>query len=331
MTTRFIANDDLWSEIQKQVNKAKSVMVAVAYFGQGASTLLPLKKNHEMVVDLSMKAVKEGITDPREVKKLIKKGVQVYTRGSLHAKIIITDNTLITSSANISNNSKNNLDEAGIVTNESVAIIKAREFFIKLCTEPVREKYLNTCIKAYNKNVKRKHISFSKRKSINKVLLAKVWFIGGLTELNLSDKNKKLIERVEKKAEKKLKNPDKTFVAWIRYPLKTKFVQNLREGDWVIKYFKGKDGHYVECPQQVLGIEMWKSESKKDYQIISLECPNNSEDMELKEFLKKVKKIEPNLYKKPKTRPITDRVNADYMLSLWTRSGRISKKRYLNS
>ncbi len=147
--TKFVSNDTLWQEIQTRVDKGKKVKAAVAYLGQKGSKLLPLKKGDSLVIDMSLSTVRAGVTDPREVRKLMNKGVKVFSRGSLHAKFIIIDKTLIASSANISNNSNKKLDEVGIVTTDAAAIRRALAFFEKLCTEPVRRQYLKACIKAY--------------------------------------------------------------------------------------------------------------------------------------------------------------------------------------
>jgi len=100
--TKFISNDTLWQEIQTRVKKGKKVKAAVAYLGQKGSELLPLKKGDCLVVDMSLGSVRAGVTDPREVRRLMNKGVNVFSRGSLHAKFLIIDKTLIASSANIS-------------------------------------------------------------------------------------------------------------------------------------------------------------------------------------------------------------------------------------
>ena len=100
-------------------------------------------------MDMSLGAVREGVTDPRAVQTLMARGVRVFTRASLHAKFIVTGQTLIASSANASHNSREALDEAGIITNDPAAVRRAVGFFEKLCTEPVRKKYLAKCIGEY--------------------------------------------------------------------------------------------------------------------------------------------------------------------------------------
>jgi hypothetical protein len=74
--TRFLYNDQLWNELQRCSN-AKNVCAAVAFIGTGGADLLPLKRRDTLVVDLSLTAVKQGSTDPREIKKFIARGVTV--------------------------------------------------------------------------------------------------------------------------------------------------------------------------------------------------------------------------------------------------------------
>jgi hypothetical protein len=147
--TRFLANDQLWHEIHTRIAGSKRVRAAVAYLGKSGATLLPLKCGDSVVLDMSLDTVRQGITNPHAVQTLIERGVSVFNRGSLHAKFLVIDNALIASSANASTNSKEFLDEAGIVTTDATAVQQATEFFDYLCTDPVGEEYLKQCIKEY--------------------------------------------------------------------------------------------------------------------------------------------------------------------------------------
>src|SRR5712664_1556260 len=86
--------------------------VAVAYFGQGAAKLLPLPNGSWLVVDASESAVKSGQTCPAELKKLLKRGVRIYSRKNLHAKIFVFGPKAFIGSANVSRNSASMLHEA---------------------------------------------------------------------------------------------------------------------------------------------------------------------------------------------------------------------------
>ena len=141
-TSRFITNNELWSEIHDYVAKVQHVSVAVAYFGEDGANLPPLKRGDNIVVDMSLGAIRQGVTNPRAVRTLMARGVRVFSRGSLHAKFIVAGRTLIASSANASHNSRSLLDEAGIITTDPTAVQRAVSFFEKLCTEPGGKKYL---------------------------------------------------------------------------------------------------------------------------------------------------------------------------------------------
>lgn len=328
--TRFLSNDELWNEIKSRVSKAKRVNAAVAYLGKDGSRLVPLKKGDRLVVDMSIGAVRQGITDPREVQKFMRRGVHVFSRNALHAKFMIIDNVLITSSANISMNSNSVLDEAGILTTDQVAVRRALSFFDKLCSEPVRAQYLKECIKAYQPP-KFKAAALPSRnpgKRRHRITQAKLWFVGGLRLVEVSKRDAVAVSKIEDRAEGKLSNPEKTSVTWVRYSRRLKFLDQLRVGDWIIQCLSDGKSRYVEAPAQVIGQDLYVSHNKKKYYMLMLESPDAGENISLTEFRHKVKKLEPNLDRKsPRTMPIADDDIADALLHFWTLSGRVSLRK----
>ena len=87
--TYFLSNDSLWNEIRERAKASKSVKAAVAFLGNGGADLLPLKKGDTLVVNLGLQTVRQGATSPREVQRLMRRGVMVFTRSNLHAKFFI--------------------------------------------------------------------------------------------------------------------------------------------------------------------------------------------------------------------------------------------------
>lgn len=330
VTTRFIRDNVLWREILACACKPDRKLAAVAYMATKSASLLPLQRGDRLVVDMSLDTVKRGSTDPREIRKLMQRGVEVFTRGSLHAKFIIAGKALIAGSANISPNSQNNLDEAGIITTEPVAVARAREFFDGLCTEPVRPEYLKRCIKEYRPpQFSGSATSEKRRRGPGRVVEAKLWFLGGLTELILSEADQKSMEKVEARAAKKLKNRARTCVTWVRYGgRRPKFMDQIRDGDWVVECTTDGGPRYVTAPAQVLRQDSWVSSKGARYETLMLEAPNSGETLPLSEFRKKVRRFEPALdQKNPRTRAIENDEHADHILQLWTQAGRISKLR----
>ena len=329
ITTRFLGNDNLWDELRDKVKKAKSVKAAVAYLGSGGADLLSLKKGDTLVVNMGMQTVKQGITSPKEVQRLMKRGVSVFSRTTLHAKFFICDKSLIVGSANISNNSQNVLDEAGSITNCPQAVRRADDFFDKLCTEPVRPEYLKKCLAAYkppkfnsDKVLKRSN------KSQKRVVSAKLWFVGGLIRGGVPKVEKAAAELIESQAKSRLTKPNGTSVDYTYFPSKTHCLENIRVGDWVVECVANADRkRFVGAPSQVIGLESYpRGQGERRYLLLKEES-KTAQEMPLKKFQRLIGKIAPNLaIERPRTSAITSTEVADAILSIWTPSGRIAKK-----
>jgi len=321
--SRFIANAELWSALRDHVTRAKGVRAAIAYFGRNGAKLLPLKKGDTIVVDMSLGAVRQGVTDPRAVRTLMQRGVAVFSRHSLHAKFVVAGRTLIASSANVSRNSREILDEAGIRTTDPAALRRAGGFFESLCTEPVGERYLGECIKEYRPpRFKAAADRTGRRGRSQRASEAKLWFVGGLAR----EEETPLMQRLEKRAQRRLRNPDKSEVGWIHYGRKPKFLRGFRLGDWVVQCIKDGNSRDVGPPAQVLSVEEGKSVRGKKYAAAMLELHINGESMTLGQFRKKIKAIEPTLdHPSPRTRPIPNNDHADRILRLWTAGGKIAR------
>jgi hypothetical protein len=135
----------IWSDLQTAAKKSnRPAAVAVAYFGKGASRLLPLPRGSRLVVDASDAAVKSGQTCPAELKQLLLKNrVLIYSAGSLHAKVFVFGSTAFIGSANASNHSANTLVEALVATTDPQVVKAARSFVQGLCLQELGPKELD--------------------------------------------------------------------------------------------------------------------------------------------------------------------------------------------
>ena len=320
----FLDRDQYWKEIAARVPSAKKVLAAIAYLGNGGADYLPLRAGDELVVDLSIGAVKQGVTDPREIEKLMDRDVHVYTRSNLHAKLIVIDHTVIATSANVSKNARQYLDEAGILSTSPAVVKAARHFIRSRCSEPVRRPYLEQCISLY------KPPTFKAAKTIpvpKKGKPAKVWFVGGLRYINV-DKDKEQIERLEKQAAQEMVDPDHCFVRWIRFSYHPKWFSDIRRHNWVVDCTRsGKRTFDVGPAVRVIRKRKYTTKAGKTYHMLMLESPIDGEYMTLTAFRERWRKVAPKGMQPPKrTKPITDPSLGDAVLRFWTRRGKISSR-----
>lgn len=322
MASRFLFNDTLWSELNDRIPKAKTVRAAVAYFATGASKILPLRKGDKLVVDMSLPTVRAGTTDPREVRKLLRRGVQVFSRTSLHAKFFIIDQVVIAGSANISGNARDNRDEAAVLTDDGAAVRRAVATFEQLCTEPVRKGYLDKCIAEYRppKFAGEANRSTSKRR---KPAQAKVWIIGGLQYREFPEDEAAEANRVLEEVSKKLRDFEHSVVDDTRYARKPSFCSKLREDDWLIVCVKDGKGFDVWPPARFMEVRTIARRGGKRRYMVTYEAPTGTTAIrwttlraEAPGSLLAVQRP------KPRTTPIVNEADADELLRLWDSRGR---------
>src|SRR4051812_11054218 len=149
MSTMFLSRD-IWPQLTKAARGSRRrCAVAVAYFGKGASRLLPLAKGSRLVVDASERSVGSGQTCPADLTKLVKCGVIVYSVPNLHAKVFVLGRTAYIGSANVSKRSSEQLVEAVIRTSEGKTVRAARQFVHENCLHELTPTVLKRLAKLY--------------------------------------------------------------------------------------------------------------------------------------------------------------------------------------
>jgi hypothetical protein len=324
--TTFLSNETLWQALPARINAARHVDAAIAYFGQGGARLLPLRKGDRLVLDMSLPTVRAGSTDPREVEKLIRRGVQTFTRRNLHAKLVVADSSVICGSANVSKRSQQVLDEVGILTADPSAVRRARQFVDRLCTEPVRPEYLKRCKRAYKPP--RFAGGANRKYGQERVKHAKLWMVN-LRESSIPESEVERYEHGEAKAAKLAKDNFRCKTDSFHWPYKPRMANELEMGDWVVQVMTYRDKSiFVYPPGQFLLTDHYIRNSGSDKQrwVFHLEVPRRGQRMEWKEFRRAVSSsVGAGNLRSPRTQSVRDVQVADRILALWTPGGRISK------
>jgi hypothetical protein len=327
--TTFLSNETYWETLSASIKAASRVDAAVAYFGQGGAKLLPLRRGDRLIVDLSPATVGAGGADPREIEKLMRRGVQVFTRRNLHAKTVIADNLVISGSANVSTRSQQLLDEAAILTNDQSAVRRAREFIERLCTEPVRLEYVEECKKLYRPprlNGKR----LDGRKDQQRATHAKLWIVNLHERNSLPESEQDRYEEGEAKAERLLKDNARSKTDSFHWSYKPRMATELELGDCIIRVVQFKDTRIsVYPPGQLLLIDSYVRDaaSGKERYVFHLAVSMREEQMSWDEFRRAAKSLlKPDKLASPRTRAIREIQVADGLLRLWTPGGRVSQR-----
>jgi hypothetical protein len=277
---------------------------------------------------MSPATVTAGSTDPHEIEKLIRRGVQAFTRRNLHAKIVVADKWVISGSANVSRRSQSLLDEAAILTTDRSAVRRAQEFIDRICTEPVRPEYLKKSKAIYmppRLNGQHTRGKDGQRRATH----AKLWLVA-LVESTIPESEVKRYEQGEKRANKLVKDHDRSSTDNFHWPYKPRMASELERGDWFIQVVKYKDKSLLAYPpSQLLHIDHYvrDRERGKERWVFHLEVPKRGETMTWKELCRAAKTVfGSSAPSTPRTRPVRDMQVADDLLSLWTPSGRVSRR-----
>jgi hypothetical protein len=325
MSSSFLFNATLWSEISTRVQPAKKVGAAIAYLGSGGARILPLRSGDRLVVDMSLRSVRAGSTDPREVKKLLRKGVEVFSRPQLHTKFLVIDTVVIAGSANISLHARGCLDEAAILTDDPAVLCRAQATLEQLCTEPVRKDYLETCIREYRPPLFAGQARGGVRRR-RKVVEAKLWLIAGLAHQDVPEREKDRTERATKKLTAMLVF-ERSEVNYLHYPGERKFFAQLRVGDWAIQCFSNSRGFEVLSPARFLGRDAYPRRNGKQRQLLFFEESQHAEAVTWSALRRAAPNIAALQGRTPRTKPIPSDSDADAILRLWDSRGRFRSKR----
>lgn len=326
--TTFLTNEDLWRTLQSRLKAARHVEAAIAYFGKNGAKLLPLRRGDRLIVDMSLSIVEAGGTDPREIEKLLDRGVQVFTRRNLHAKVVLADNHVISGSANISGRAKELLDEAGILTNDRNAVRRAREFIGRVSLEPIRPEYLEECKRCYRPPKLKSQRTTGKQRQ-QRVKHAKLWMVN-LREYEVPESELRRYEEGEAKARQQAQNAVRSTAASFHWPSKPRMASELELGDWILRIMKKRDGTIlVYPPGQFLLTDHYTRDlaSRKERWVFHLEIPRQGQAMTWDRFVRSVRTLPGlNKLKTPRSCPVRDVYTADQILALWTVVGRISRR-----
>lgn len=147
---RFLDRNALWSVLPRLAKAAKRPSyVAVPYLGSGAAKLLPLARGDVLVCALTEQNAKNGSVCPADLITLRRRGVSIYLQDDLHAKIFLFGGTAIVGSSNLSNSSRDILDDAALLTTNRTVTRQIRRWFAERTREPLTPEWLSHCIDIY--------------------------------------------------------------------------------------------------------------------------------------------------------------------------------------
>lgn len=244
-----LLTENIWESISKAASTDRKNYVAVAYFGTGGAKLLPLKKGDFMVVDASDSSVRSGATNPSELKKLLNRGVEIYSYPKLHSKVFLLGETLFVGSSNVSINSKDNLFEAVLETNQSLVLEQAEKYILTLTHSRITKEEIFRLQEIYkppkwiNAKGKEKKGEFEPR-----IYLMKI------EERRFSPGHELVLDHGRLESKKKgVSEEELEEYEWSGAP---RFVV----GDIALDYYSDKN--YFEPPKRIVHIEYWEGTNK---------------------------------------------------------------------
>lgn len=277
--------DGVWSRLTALARRHHPAFVAVSYFGSGASELLPLKARSRLVVKFDRESVLSGQVNPKEIIRLLKRGVEVHACANLHAKVFVFGNTAIVGSANVSASSANSLVEACVEINNRSFAISCRRFVESLAGDAVGLEFAKEMAQLY----KPPRMGRSRRKkgSKTKRVLPRhsdLWLVA-LIEDSWQDIDYENEEAGRSKAKRALTNPRKADIEAFLWQ-GGRLLDQIKTGERVLMNTQiSKRKTLVSPPGRVLSIRRYKA-GKRKRGIVYLEVPSNRRRRDLKSFIK---------------------------------------------
>lgn len=266
MSIQFLA-DDIWHQITLTAKGRRrgTAFVAVPYFGEAGSRLLPLRAGDTLLVNASEPAVKSGQTHPLALRRLLDKGVKLYTLGRLHAKIYVFGATAFIGSANASVSSRDELKEAVVLVRDSSIARAAGAHIQGLCTTPLLRRDLDRLAGLYRPPRRPR----GSKGTANSVRLAKPRvFLAQIVEAEVDTEYEKELKTGEREAKAEREESRSTIDTIWRRDLP------YRTGDTVIQVFETANRKlWVYPPAKVINRKVVPRANRK-MTFVYLEIPD---------------------------------------------------------
>lgn len=244
-----VLSSDLWTEIRKRARASKSRKGAIAY---ATRDLIGFRKGDSLVVDASVLAIKNGETDAPLLRKLHKKGVQIYDCADLHAKILLMDDVAVISSGNMSSSSQRRMVEAALISDHGSVVAGVASLIEQLIEQssPLdKERIAHLCkIKVIRRGGRNGAVPKRRRTRISK-LGNQTWIVG-VDEVKQDPKpeEQRLINRATRSLRDQLGVSDDDF-NWIKWSVRGRFARECRMGDLLIQICRSANS---KRPSEVL-------------------------------------------------------------------------------
>ncbi len=314
--TRLLKGREVWRTLTTLVSDARRTVAAVAYLGRAGGELLPLKSGDTLVVDMSLGAVRQGVTDPREVEKFLKRKVHVASRSDLHAKIVVADGWLITGSMNASRNSADVLAEAAVLTNARGAVAAARKTIEEWARSPVLPHQLETALEEYCPPSFKAAKTIRRRKNRNSTSAQSpsVWLVGGLKRGDVPKRERDTAREHEKSAVRWRRRRRGTNRNTIHFGYRSRFFDEAQVDDWVITVTEGM----VEAPGLVAAKTHYARGNGKHRYLVIVE-ERDAEEKSWAAFKRAVRRAANLQLKTQKTRVFREPDVVAALLGCWSR------------
>jgi hypothetical protein len=318
MHQRFLSFDT-WPRIHTLSKESRQKFVAVPFLVSGATRRLPLKRGDVLIVRFDKRTVKAGLTDPHEVVKYIKHGVQVHSTNNLHAKVFILGTTAIVGSQNVSANSEEGLVEAAIETNDPRTVRQCKSFVKSLRGDIVELPYAEKMIRYY-RPPKRGYEKQKRTRNKGPVIeQSGLWIVplvrGGWDDTDFEN------EVIAKDSAKKRLTKPRVFVLDDFKWDNDMFLRKLQEGQRVLMCIKENDRRVmVSPPGRVLRIRVYKSGRKK-HAIVILAIRRNLYRRNAKSLIGRIGNSAKGIARQGNPWQVKNRKLASAIGSIWPRSG----------
>jgi hypothetical protein len=248
-----------WAAIKRVARDEGQHWVAVPYVSPGAAKRLPLKRGDVLITRFDDATIMSGQTDPTEIARYIRNGVEVHNESCLHAKVYVSPKHAIICSANVSANSEDGLLEAGIeITNRRV-ISDARRFVQELRGNIIGLAFARSKVELFRSGGQARRAM-----ALPKALAGHALWIVHLEVRTHSEHEEAAARLAKTKAIERMKDKeafrldDFTFSG--RWPAKV--------GDYVVQTVRDGRRVHVEAPAQIIVIEPFVDSRKYSVAVV---------------------------------------------------------------